>query len=97
MKLMFELSKEQNKLPCAEVLATLEAENIGYIVVDSNEDVIIVEIKPNDSIIKRFAERLAFTFVIDELLFSCPATLDDMVRMCGETSSYERWINCNPM
>jgi len=83
MKLMFELSKEQKKLPCAEVLATLEAENIGYIVVDSNEDVIIVEIKPNDSIIKRFAERLAYTFVIDELLFSCPATLDDMVR-CAE-------------
>jgi tRNA (guanine10-N2)-dimethyltransferase len=80
MKLMFELSKEQKTLPCAEVLACLNAENIRYTIVPSNEDVLIVDTKPNDSIIPRLAERLAFTFVIDELLFSCPATLDDIVR-----------------
>lgn len=80
MKLMFELSKEQKTLPCAEVIACLNAENIMYTVITSNEDVLIVEIKPNDSIIQRLAERLAFTFVIGELLFSCPATLDDIVR-----------------
>ncbi|MBE3121939.1 MAG: methyltransferase domain-containing protein [Thermoplasmata archaeon] len=80
MKLMFELSKEQKTLPCAEVIACLNAENIMYTVITTNEDVLIVEIKPNDSIIQRLAERLAFTFVIDELLFSCPATLDDIVR-----------------
>ena len=83
MKLMFELSKEQEKLPCAEVLATLKAENIRYMVVDSNEDVLVVEIESNDSVIKRLIERLAFTFIIDEFLFSCPATLDDIVR-CAE-------------
>jgi len=80
MKLMFELSKEQKTLPCAEVLTTLKAENISYAIIDSNEDVVVVEIDSNDSVIKRFAERLAFTFVIDELLFLCPATLDDIVR-----------------
>jgi len=80
MNLIFELSKEHKTFPCAEVLATLEAENIRYMVVDSNEDVLVVQIEPNNSIIKRFAERLAFTFVIDELLFSCPASLDIMVR-----------------
>jgi len=83
MKLMFELSKEQKTLPCAEVIACLHAENIMYTVIPSNEDVLIVEIKTNDSIIQTLAERLAFTFVIDELLFSCPATLDDIVR-CAE-------------
>jgi tRNA (guanine10-N2)-dimethyltransferase len=83
MKLMFELSKEQKTLPCAEVIGCLNAENIIYTIITSNEDVLIVEIKPNDSIIKRLAERLAFTFVIDELLFSCPAILDDVVR-CAE-------------
>ena len=77
---MFELSKEQKTLPCAEVLTTLKAENISYAIIDSNEDVVVVEIDSNDSVIKRFAERLAFTFVIDELLFLCPATLDDIVR-----------------
>ena len=80
---MFELSKEQKTLPCAEVIACLHAENIMYTVIPSNEDVLIVEIKTNDSIIQTLAERLAFTFVIDELLFSCPATLDDIVR-CAE-------------
>ena len=83
MKLMFELSKEQEKLPGAEVLATLKAENIRYMIVDSNKDVLVVEIESNDSIIKRFSERLAFTFIIDEFLFSCPATLNDIVR-CAE-------------
>jgi tRNA (guanine10-N2)-dimethyltransferase len=80
MKLMFELSKEHKTFPCAEVLATLDAEEISYIIVDSNEDVLIVDIGPDNSIIQRLAERLAFTFIIDELLFLCPATLDDMVR-----------------
>jgi tRNA (guanine10-N2)-dimethyltransferase len=80
MKLMYELSKEHKTLPCAEVLASLEAENIFYTVIDSNEDVLITEIKPDDSIIQRLSERLALTFVIDELLFSCPARLDDIVQ-----------------
>jgi tRNA (guanine10-N2)-dimethyltransferase len=80
---MFELSKEQEKLPCAEVLATLKAENIRYMIVDSNEVVLVVEIESNNSIIKRLVERLAFTFNIDEFLFSCPATLEDIVR-CAE-------------
>jgi len=77
---MFELSKEHKTFPYAEVLATLDAEKTNYRIVDSNEDVLIVDIGPDDSIIQRLAERLAFTFMIDELLFSCPATLDDIVR-----------------
>jgi tRNA (guanine10-N2)-dimethyltransferase len=84
---MFELSKEQNTIPCAEVIACLNAENIIYTIITSNEDVLIVEIKPNDSIIQRLAERLAFTFVIDEFLFSCPAFLDDIVQ----------WAKKNPL
>jgi tRNA (guanine10-N2)-dimethyltransferase len=80
MKLMFELSKEHTTLPCAEVLATLKAEHISSTLISSSEDILIVETKPNNAGIKRLAERLAFTFMIDELLFSCPATLDEIVR-----------------
>jgi tRNA (guanine10-N2)-dimethyltransferase len=80
MKLLFELSKEHPTLPCAEVLATLEAEGNGYNVIESNEDVLIVETTSHDVIIQRLTERLAFTFMIDELLFSCPATVGDMIR-----------------
>jgi tRNA (guanine10-N2)-dimethyltransferase len=80
MKLIFELSKEHATLPSAEVLASLKAEHIDATIISSNEDVLIVETKLNDADIKRLAERLAFTFVIDDLLFSCPATLDEIIQ-----------------
>ncbi len=80
MKLLFELSKEHATLPCAEVLATLNAEHMNSTFISSNEDVLIVETKPQDAAIQRLAERLAFTFMIDELLFSCPATVDDIIK-----------------
>jgi tRNA (guanine10-N2)-dimethyltransferase len=80
MKLLFELSKEHQTLPGAEVLASLEAEHIAYHSGISNEDVLIADIKPEDAVIHRLGERLAFTFIIDELLFSCPATLDEIVQ-----------------
>lgn len=80
MRLIFELSKEHATLPSAEVLASLKAEQIDATIISSNEDVLIVETKPNDADIKRLAERLAFTFVIDDLLFSCPSTLDEIIQ-----------------
>jgi len=80
MKLMFELSKEHPTLPAAEVRATLNAEQMDATLISSNEDVVIVETKPNEAGIRRVAERLALTFGIDELLFSCPTSLDEILR-----------------
>ena len=80
MNILFELSKEQTTLPRAEALACLTAEDIPYTVVDSNEDVLVVEVRTDDTLIERLAERLACTFVIDELLFSSPATINDIIR-----------------
>lgn len=80
MKVLFELSKEHSSLPRAEACATLEAENQRYTITDSNDDVLVVEMTPDDTIIQRLAQRLAYTFTIDELLFSCPNTLDDLIR-----------------
>ena len=80
MKLMFELSKEHTTLPSAEVIACLEAEAISFSMITSNEDVLVVDITSDDIVIQRLAQRLAFSFVIDELMFFCPATLDDIVR-----------------
>lgn len=79
MKLLFELSKEHKTLPQSEVGATLEAEGISYAVVHSNEDVLVVEVKSDDSLIQRLSQRLAMTFVIDTFLFSCAASIDDIV------------------
>jgi tRNA (guanine10-N2)-dimethyltransferase len=80
MRLLFELSKEHRTLPSAEVCAVLEAEEQRYTIVDSNEDVLVIELTPDAALIPRLARRLAYTFMLDELLFSCPATLDDMIR-----------------
>ncbi|MFA5102880.1 MAG: THUMP domain-containing protein [Candidatus Thermoplasmatota archaeon] len=79
MKLMCELSKEHTRLPGAEVLASLKAEQIDATLISSNEDVLIVEANPSDTEIRRLAKRLALTFVIDELLFSCPARMDEIL------------------
>jgi tRNA (guanine10-N2)-dimethyltransferase len=82
MKLMFELSKEQNTLPCAEVLACLHAEDIVFRLLESNEDVLVVQAEVDEPLIQRLAERLGFTFMIDELWFSCPTTFD-AIKQCA--------------
>jgi tRNA (guanine10-N2)-dimethyltransferase len=76
---MFELSKEQARLPCAEVLACLDALSIMYTVVDQNEDVLLVEGTIDDTAIQMLTDRLALTFIIDELLYFCPANLHEIV------------------
>ena len=75
---MFELSKEQNTLPCAEIVACLHAEGTSFTVVDSNEDVLLVQAQSTASLIRDLTERLAFTFLIDEFIYSCPPTIDDI-------------------
>lgn len=80
MRLMFELSKEQSTLPRAEVIACLRAEGAPFTVTDANEDVLVVQSKADNTLAQRLAGRLAFTFVIDEFLFSCPTTFDDIIR-----------------
>jgi tRNA (guanine10-N2)-dimethyltransferase len=75
---MFERSKEQCALSCAEILACLYAETPTYTVVDANEDVLLVEMDTDEMVVRNLADRLAFTFLIDELLFSCPAAIHDI-------------------
>ena len=72
MKFTFELSKEHKTLPAAEILACLRAEKINCKVIESNEDVLVVDTDVEESNIKKLASRLSLTFYIDEMLFSCP-------------------------
>lgn len=72
MKFIFELSKEHKTLPAAEILACLRAEKINYKVIESNEDVLVINTEVDESNIKKLASRLSLTFYIDEMLFSCP-------------------------
>ena len=77
---MFELSKEQHTLPCAELQACFHAEGFAFSVVDANEDVVVAETKNDERIIPILAKRLGFTFIIDDFLFSCSNSLDDISR-----------------
>ena len=78
MKYIVELSKEHKTLPKAEILACLMAEKISHNIVESSEDVLVIETNAKDGAIKRLAGRLSFTFYIDEFLFSCPSSPDEI-------------------
>jgi len=75
MRLLFERSKEHSTLSLAELLACLDVETATYTVLDQNEDVLLIATTSKEKVIDVLAGRLAFTFVIDDLLFSCPAAL----------------------
>ena len=70
MNYLFELSKEHETLPLTEVFACLSAENTSYNVIESNEDILLIETDAKNNRIKRLADRLSLTFYINEFLFS---------------------------
>jgi len=75
MKISFELSKEHITIPKAEAFACLQVENIAYKIVETNEDILIIEAFVKAEKIKQLANRLSFTFHVNEFLFSCkPST-----------------------
>lgn len=71
MKYLFELSKDHKTIPLSEVLACLKAENINYNILDSNEDVIVINTDAKYEKIKTINNRLSYTYYVDEFLFSC--------------------------
>lgn len=78
MKYLFELSKEHKTLPTAEILGCLNAKNIKFDVLESNEDVFIIDIDSDNKKIQEIAKRLSFTYYIDKFLFSCSPTINDI-------------------
>lgn len=83
MFLLFELAKEYGCLPQHEVVSTLNAENIVFQIIESSEDVVVVDAKINDVQLSRVVDRLALCFVVDEFLFWCDPdnkSLDDELR-----------------
>ncbi len=89
MLILFELSKEHKALPKSEILACLNAEFISYSIVDSNDDVLIIETDTSDSKIKQLENRLSFTFSISELLFSCTHDPND-VKICSKNKPIKK-------
>ena len=77
MKYLFELSKEHPAIPKAEIVSCLKAEKINYNILEENNDILLLDIK-NDQKINRVAERLSFTFFINDFLFSSSTDVDDL-------------------
>ena len=78
MKYLFELSKEHKTLPKAEILSCISAENIDYNILDSNEDVLLIESNSDNDKINQLSNRLAFTFFIDEFMFSSDHSIQNI-------------------
>lgn len=71
MRYLFELSKEHKTVPKAEILASLQSENINYNIFESNEDVLIIETASKENKFMELSNRLSYTFFIDKFFFSC--------------------------
>jgi tRNA (guanine10-N2)-dimethyltransferase len=78
MKYLFELSKEHKTFPKSEILSCLFAENIDYHILDSNEDILLIESHSKINKINDLANRLSFTFFINEFMFSSDNSIKDV-------------------
>jgi tRNA (guanine10-N2)-dimethyltransferase len=78
MKYLFELSKDHETIPISEVLACLKAENINYQILDSNEDVLVINTDAGYGTIKTISDRLSYTYYVDEFLFLCSPIPDEI-------------------
>jgi tRNA (guanine10-N2)-dimethyltransferase len=77
MRFLFELAKEHETIPKAEVLTCLKAEKIHYELIDSNENIVIID-TVYEKKIESLADRLSYTFHIDKFLFSSSIDIKDV-------------------
>ena len=84
MKYLFELSKEYKDLAKSEILACLKAEKIEYKVIESNQDVLIIQTESSEILIKELAGRLSMSFFVNKFLFSSSLNLADIGKNAEE-------------
>ena len=78
MHYFFELSKEYDSLPKYEILSCLKAEKISYRIIESNEDVLIIDTNKKIDNIDRLSDRISLSFFINELLFTSRAYIKEL-------------------
>lgn len=83
---MFELLKEYDDLPKAEVLSCLKAEDINYDVIESNHDVVVIDTDSDIEKLKNLDKRLSLTFNINKFFFD---TSNDAKAMAEKAKSIE--------
>lgn len=84
MKYLFEISKEHETLPKAEILTCLDTEKINYEISQSDEDVLLIETDSKEDKLHEIAGRLSYTFYIDKLLFSCSPSIKEIKKQSSE-------------
>lgn len=85
MKILFELSREYNTLPVSEIVACLKAENVVYNVIESNDNVIILDTNVKSDTIEKVANRLSLTFYVDDFLFSCYPSIEEIKKNASDS------------
>ncbi|MCJ7572060.1 MAG: methyltransferase domain-containing protein [Candidatus Thermoplasmatota archaeon] len=78
MNILFELSKEHPTLPQNEIFACLTAEDISYIINETNNDILNISTNTDIDLVKNIVSRLSHTFYVDELFFSCSNSIDEI-------------------
>jgi len=74
MKFVFILSGEHEKLPKAEITASLEAENADFTVIIHNKGILMLEIPDEESdVIDKIGKKIAYTHEICKLIFEADA------------------------
>jgi len=90
MEILFELSKEHNTIPKSEIISCLKAEGIIFNIIRSDSDVFIIQSDISKNKIHRLAERLSFTFFIDEILFSCGNNVNEIMENANNSIITQR-------
>jgi len=86
MNYLFEISKEHKTLPKSEIISILKSKKIGFEVIESNEDVLIINSNINENTLKKIAERLAYTFYLDKFLFSSSPSIKEIKKLAISNS-----------
>ncbi|KYK28275.1 hypothetical protein AYK20_07505 [Thermoplasmatales archaeon SG8-52-1] len=86
MKYLFELSKEHKTFPIDEIKSCLQAEKINFKILESNEDVIIINTDSKAEKLRKVANRLSFTFFITHFLFSCQTSINQIKKQSSKNN-----------
>jgi tRNA (guanine10-N2)-dimethyltransferase len=83
MNILFELSKEHKILPKDEVISCFDAENITYKIIKINDNIILIKSDIDLNTIKNISKRLAYSYYVDQLFFSCSNSVDE-IKKCAK-------------
>ncbi|MEF8849106.1 MAG: THUMP domain-containing protein, partial [Candidatus Thermoplasmatota archaeon] len=89
MKYIFELSKEHLTLPREEIKSALKAMNVKFEKIESNQDIFLMKTDKKIKRIQQLIQRIAFTYQINQYLFSLPIKNVDQIEKISKNKPIE--------